>query len=94
MDRQLLNLIQTGELELDFNTLAIVYTMLDNQEESAVLPLFDISKSSDSFCLENFRFAKTDVYLLNEVLGIPEILRCSNRIRFKGLEGKTKLKWI
>jgi len=86
MDQTLLNAVLSGSIHLDFSTLVLVYLLLDKEIEPQ--PLFDLSKCSESYCLENFRFAKSDIPDLKAALRIPDVLRCSKHVKFNGLEGE------
>ena len=48
---------------------------------------FDLEKLSDDECLEEFRFLRNDIYILRELLNIPDVYRCYNGTRIDGIEG-------
>lgn len=48
---------------------------------------FDLDEMADSECLAEFRFRKTDIFLLAEGLEIPETIRCDQRSICDGIEG-------
>ena len=48
---------------------------------------FDLQTVPEPECLSNFRFAKTDIPILAEVLGLPDIFRCHQRTTVEKLEG-------
>ena len=41
---------------------------------------FDLASMTDDECKAEFRFFKNDTYLLGEVLDIPDIMKCPNRV--------------
>ena len=41
---------------------------------------------SDDECKAEFRFLKNDIYLMDEVLGVPNVIRCYNGVVFYGIE--------
>ena len=47
---------------------------------------FDLDKLTDSECKAEFRFLKGDIYNLKEILGIPDEIRCYNRLVVDGIE--------
>ena len=48
---------------------------------------FDLDKLSDDECQEEFRFFKNDIYVLRELLAIPEEIVCYNGTKVNGIEG-------
>ena len=42
---------------------------------------FDLASMTDDECKAEFRFFKNDTYLLGEVLDIPDIMKCPNRVQ-------------
>ena len=48
---------------------------------------FDLQSVPEPECLSNFRFEKTDIPILADVLGLPDVFRCPQRITAKKLEG-------
>jgi hypothetical protein len=81
-------LLTSGDLELDFSSLILVYLLLDTEEDETA-ELFNLTEKSDAFCLENFRFTNQEILLLKDVLGIPNVFRSthSRHVRFSGVEG-------
>ena len=49
-------------------------------------PEFDLDRLTDAECQAELRFLKSDVYMLAEVLQIPDVVRCYNRSIFNGIE--------
>ena len=49
-------------------------------------PSFNLENISDAECTAEFRFPKSDVYKLADVLQIPPLIKCYNRSVFHGLE--------
>ena len=49
-------------------------------------PSFNLENISDAECTAEFRFLKSDVYKLAEVLQIPPLIKCYNRSVFDSLE--------
>ena len=47
---------------------------------------FDLDKLTDDECKADFRFYKNDIYVLKDVLQIPDIYICSNRLHLSGIE--------
>ena len=47
---------------------------------------FDVDKLTDDECKADFRFYKNDIYVLKDVLQIPDIYICSNRLHLSGIE--------
>ena len=47
---------------------------------------FDLDLLSDDDCKSEFRFYKRDVYLLAEMLQIPDQIQCYNRLVVDGIE--------
>ena len=41
---------------------------------------FDLDSMTDDKCKVEFRFFKNDIYLLREVLDIPDIMKCPNGV--------------
>ena len=41
---------------------------------------FDLDSMTDDECKAEFRFFKNDIYLLGEVLDIPDIMKCPNGV--------------
>ena len=48
---------------------------------------FDLDELTDSECQAQFRFLKNDIYLLQDVLRIPDEITCYNRTKVDGIEG-------
>jgi len=48
---------------------------------------FDFDVLEDDECLSEFRFQKHDLPLLAEVLGVPDVFKCSQRSIADGVEG-------
>ena len=49
-------------------------------------PVFDLDGLDESECLANFRFNKSDIYDLKELLGIQDEINCYNRTKVDGVE--------
>lgn len=47
---------------------------------------FDLDESSKAECKAEFRFRKTDICTLQELLGIPDEVKCCNRLSVNGTE--------
>ena len=47
---------------------------------------FDLDVLNEDECYANFQFKKNDIYLLKELLGIPQNVICYNRSKVDGLE--------
>ena len=47
---------------------------------------FDLDRLNNDECLSNFRFEKSDIEYVGELLRIPDTIRCYNRTRVDGLE--------
>jgi len=47
---------------------------------------FDLDCLSDGECKAEFRFWKTDIYLLKEVMQLPDEIMCYNRLVVSGIE--------
>ena len=47
---------------------------------------FDLDLLTADECKSEFRFYKKDVYLLTEVLQVPDQIRCYNRVVVDGIE--------
>ena len=47
---------------------------------------FDLDRLSDDECNAELRFLKNDIYNLQEILGIPEEIKCYNRLVVDGIE--------
>ena len=41
---------------------------------------FDLDSMTDDECTAEFQFFKNDIYLLGEVLDIPDIMKCPNGV--------------
>ena len=52
---------------------------------------FDLDAMTDDECKTEFRFFKNDVYLLGEVLQIPDLIKCPNGIIVNGIEALSVL---
>ena len=48
---------------------------------------FDLEKLSDDECLEEFRFLRSDIYIIRELLAIPEEFVCYNGTKVYAIEG-------
>ena len=48
---------------------------------------FDLDQLTDDECRGDFRFLKNDVYLLKDILLIPDEINCYNRTKVDGIEG-------
>lgn len=48
---------------------------------------FDLQSVPEPECLSTFRFEKTDIPILADVLGLPDVFRCPQRTTAKKLEG-------
>ena len=48
---------------------------------------FDLDKLTDSECQAQFHFLKNDIYLLQDVLRIPDEITCYNRTKVDGIKG-------
>ena len=46
---------------------------------------FGLDELSDDECQEEFRFLKNDIYLLHEMLGIPDDIVCYNGTSVDGI---------
>ena len=47
---------------------------------------FDLDKLTDDECKAEFRFYKNDIYVLKDVLNIPDVFKCKNRLNVDGIE--------
>ena len=52
---------------------------------------FDLDSMTDDECKVEFRFLKNNVYLLGEVLDIPDIMKCPNGVLVDGTEALSLL---
>ena len=52
---------------------------------------FDLDSMTDDECKAEFRFFKNNVYLLGEVLDIPDIMKCPNGVLVDGTEALSVL---
>ena len=52
---------------------------------------FDLDSMTDDECKAEFRFLKNNVYLLGEVLDIPDIMKCPNGVLVDGTEALSVL---
>ena len=52
---------------------------------------FDLDSMTDDECKAEFRFFKNNVYLLGEVLDIPDIMKCPNGVLMDGTEALSLL---
>ena len=52
---------------------------------------FDLDSMTDDECKAEFRFYKNDIYLLGEVLDIPDIMKCPNGVLVDGMEALSAL---
>ena len=48
-------------------------------------PNFDLDNTQDDECISEFRFLKNDIYVLFDVLGIPEEIICYNGLILNGV---------
>ena len=77
---------------IDDTEFALLYD--SNSSENLEFPYwkygrFDLDSMTDDECKAEFRFFKNDVYLLGEVLDIPDIMKCPNGV-FCGRNGGSK----
>ena len=75
----------------DINDEEFLYLYDINQSKNPDFPYwihdrFDLDKLNDSECGAEFRFLKSDIYNLQEILGIPDEIRCYNRLVVDGIE--------
>lgn len=68
---------------IDDTEFALLYDL--NSSENLEFPYwkygrFDLDSMTDDECKTEFRFFKNDIYLLGEVLDIPDILKCPNGV--------------
>ena len=52
---------------------------------------FDLDSMTDDECKAEFCFHKNDIYLLGEVLDIPDIMKCPNGVLVDGTEALSVL---
>ena len=68
---------------IDDTEFALLYDL--NSSENLEFPYwkygrFDLDSMTDDECKTEFRFFKNDIYLLGEVLDIPDIMKCPNGV--------------
>ena len=68
---------------IDDTEFALLYDL--NSSENLEFPYwkygrFDLDSMTDDECKAEFRFFKNDIYLLGEVLDIPDIVKCPNGV--------------
>ena len=68
---------------IDDTEFALLYDL--NSSENLEFPYwkygrFDLDSMTDDECKAEFRFFKNDIYLLGEVLDIPDIMKCPNGV--------------
>ena len=68
---------------IDDTEFALLYDL--NSSENLEFPYwkygrFDLDSMTDDKCKVEFRFFKNDIYLLREVLDIPDIMKCPNGV--------------
>ena len=82
---------------IDDTEFALLYDLRHlNSSENLEFPYwkygrFDLDSMTDDECKAEFRFYKNDIYLLGEVLDIPEIMKCSNGVLVDGTEALSAL---
>ena len=81
-------------LLLDDSEFAPLYDL--NSSENLELPYwkygrFDLDSKTDDECKAFFRFFKNDIYLIREVLDIPDIMKCPNDVLVDGMEALSVL---
>ena len=79
---------------IDDTEFALLYDL--NSSENLEFPYwkyghFDLDAMTDDECKAEFRFFKNDIYLLGEVLDIPDIMKCPNGILVDGTEALSVL---
>ena len=68
---------------IDDTEFALLYDL--NSSENLEFPYwkygrFDLDSMTDDECKAEFRFSKNDIYVLGEVLYIPDIMKCPNGV--------------
>ena len=79
---------------IDDTKFALLYDL--NSYEKIEFPYwkygrFDLDSMTDDECKTEFRFFKNDIYLLGEVLDIPDIMKCPNGVLVDGTEALSVL---
>ena len=79
---------------IDDTELALLYDF--NSSENLEFPYwkygrFDLDFMTDDECKVEFRFFKNDIYLLGDVFGIPDIMKCPNGVLVDGMEALSVL---
>ena len=79
---------------IDDTEFALLYDL--NSSENLEFPYwkygrFDLDSMTDDECKAEFRFFKNDIYLLGEVLDIPDIMKCPNGVLVDGTEALSVL---
>ena len=79
---------------IDDTEFALLYDL--NSSENLEFPYwkygrFDLDSMTDDECKAEFRFYKNDIYLLGEVLDIPDIMKCPNGVLVDGTEALSVL---
>ena len=79
---------------IDDTEFALLYDL--NSSENLEFPYwkygrFDLDSMTDDECKAEFRFFKNDIYVLGEVLDIPDIMKCPNGVLVDGTEALSVL---
>ena len=79
---------------IDDTEFALLYDL--NSSQNLEFPYwkygrFDLDSMTDDECKAEFRFYKNDIYLLREVLDIPDIIKCPNGGLVDGMEALSVL---
>ena len=79
---------------IDDTELALLYDF--NSSENLEFPYwkygrFDLDSMTDDECKIEFRFFKNDIYLLGDVFGIPDIMKCPNGVLVDGMKALSVL---
>jgi len=83
-------LLSHYEVIIDDKEFLLLYDL--NKSNNLDLPYdsyesFDFDVLEEDECLSEFRFQKHDIPLLAEVLGVPDVFKCSQRSIADGVEG-------
>ena len=79
---------------IDNTEFALLYDL--NSSENLEIPYgkygcFDLDSMTDDECKAEFRFFKNDIYLMGEVLDIPDTMKCPNGVLVDGMEALSVL---
>lgn len=86
---ELVDMMDENDLEENDDVGGLLPFVLVGEEEQPHFPRFSLEddKWTNKRCRENFRFDRDDIYVLAQLLEMPEVMRAPNRSTWSGLDG-------